>query len=733
MRIFLSICLILYQGVLPAQNIDSLIARLNSTTVPPEQRLDILQKLINAYRSKYQYDSAAHFAERRLQLSRELLDEKRQIESLLDLGLINYSKNEYPAALQQLQASRDLSHQINSNTWLPDIYRVTGAVLEAMGEPIESRRNFALSLEESRAAGDSVGMAKALNSLAISFQYHGTDIEKAIEYFEAAIVINQSLKNFASLGNNYYNISVIYYSLGNYISAIEYQLAALTEFERINDMISMQDSYNVIGNVYDLIDDHEKALEYYFKSLEMIPFTHDRVGEAAVRLNIGNLYLEEQKFTEADSFLVTGIKILEEHENRQYIGQGYHNLAVLKLAKGNLAEATYEATRSVKVSQEINDMSTLSKATATLAAVAFKRDRPQESLSLLKDAWVYADGIGDIEALRSIFEQFYQVYDALGQSDLALENLKKFMFYQDSILGEKSIRETTRREMNFHFAKERISDSIEFSFQSTLQAVQIQKERNRRNFALVGLIILALLLALIYRQFRLTQNARRRSDELLLNILPAETANELKQKGSTTARTYHDVTILFTDFQQFTQLAEKLTAEELVAEIDAYFTDFDQIIDAHGLEKIKTNGDAYIAVGGLPAQNQASAKDVVEAALSMRESVVVAGKERKLLNKPFFEMRIGVHTGAVVAGVVGFKKFQFDIWGDAVNIAARMESSGEVGKVNISSSTYALIKDDPHFVFEPRGLVSAKNKGKVKMYFVSQRISSKTQTIFQSN
>ncbi len=224
----------------------------------------------------------------------------------------------------------------------------------------------------------------------------------------------------------------------------------------------------------------------------------------------------------------------------------------------------------------------------------------------------------------------------------------------------------------------------------------------------------------IEEQKKQVQQAKEQADSLLLNILPKKVAEELKTKGSAEAVHYDQVTVLFTDFKGFTAMSEKITPKELVKDLHECFSAFDRICEKYGVEKIKTIGDAYMAAGGVPGQNKTHAADVVKAAFEFRD-FVEEGKARKIkAGLPFFEIRIGIHTGPVVAGIVGVKKFQYDIWGDTVNTASRMESSGEVGKVNISESTYALLKDDASFSFENRGKIQAKGKGEMEMYFVQE-------------
>lgn len=229
----------------------------------------------------------------------------------------------------------------------------------------------------------------------------------------------------------------------------------------------------------------------------------------------------------------------------------------------------------------------------------------------------------------------------------------------------------------------------------------------------------------MYNRWRLTQHQKiiiekekLRSDELLLNILPEEVAEELKTKGSAEAKQFEDVTVMFTDFKDFTGISEKLSPAELVAEIDTCFKAFDGIISKHNIEKIKTIGDSYMCAGGLPVANTTNASDVVKAAIEIQDYMQQYSLKQKANNKEVFEIRIGIHTGPVVAGIVGVKKFAYDIWGDTVNIASRMESAGETGKINISGSTYLLIKDK--FKCVHRGKIQAKNKGEIDMYFVEQ-------------
>ena len=206
------------------------------------------------------------------------------------------------------------------------------------------------------------------------------------------------------------------------------------------------------------------------------------------------------------------------------------------------------------------------------------------------------------------------------------------------------------------------------------------------------------------------------SEKLLLNILPAEISVELKTRGHTTPREYKSTTVMFTDFVGFTRIAESMTATELVRELDQCFSYFDNVAQKYGLEKLKTIGDAYMAAGGIPVENHTHPIDCALAALEIQAFMNQMKEIKEQQGLPYWELRLGMHTGPLVAGVVGEKKFAYDVWGDTVNTASRMESSGVPGAINISRTFYDRVKY--LFVCEYRGKIYAKNKGEIEMYFL---------------
>ena len=225
----------------------------------------------------------------------------------------------------------------------------------------------------------------------------------------------------------------------------------------------------------------------------------------------------------------------------------------------------------------------------------------------------------------------------------------------------------------------------------------------------------------IERQKEIIETAKAQSDSLLLNILPDEIAEELKKFGKSYARKHDQVSVLFSDIKGFSSVAETLTPVKLVTQLDEVFGAFDNIIAKYDMEKIKTIGDAYMCACGLPLPDEENAIKAVKAGIDMQRFINEFGLANKIQNLPVFEVRIGIHTGPLVAGVVGLKKFAYDIWGNTVNLASRMEQHSEAGKVNISGETYKLIKDQ--FRCTHRGRIETKSKLHVDMYFVDEEIS----------
>jgi class 3 adenylate cyclase len=292
---------------------------------------------------------------------------------------------------------------------------------------------------------------------------------------------------------------------------------------------------------------------------------------------------------------------------------------------------------------------------------------------------------------------------------------KNHIIYKDSVNSIKAVQQMANVRTNYEVSKKQIEVDL-LNEQKRTQKIIV--------FAIgIALFLIGLLAILLYkrnkfirRTSKIIEHEKNRSDNLLLNILPEETALELKENGTVKAKKFESVSVLFTDFKGFSYFSEHLSPEKLVESVDYYFSKFDEIIEKYGLEKIKTVGDAYMCAGGLPFPTSDHALKMVYAAFEIIQFVEEA-KNNKLNDLTKFDIRLGINTGPVVAGVIGTKKFSYDIWGDTVNVASRIETASEIGRINISENTYELIKEV--FSCTYRGEIEVKNRGFLKMYYVN--------------
>ena len=512
---------------------------------------------------------------------------------------------------------------------------------------------------------------------------HNTgESKRGIEYLLKAGKVLSSRKDFVALANLEHLLAGVYFSSGDIYNALIHNQLAIQYASETKEQNVLAEAYRTAADLYHDLYDFEKAFEYYRSYLNVLDAI--RVEEQA----------REQRLNQQRSLLSAAegqIKFLIARQNFKdlEINQIKNERERLELLNKNLELETRSKEDKVRLLEAQNEADQAKLREQTLQALEAR------------------------QRLRLADQQI----NAEKQGRLIVELREK-----EQIERAENLADSTRRAQEL----ERIQRE---------QAYQNKQEADFRQFAYIlgalSLFILALMgvswwfarrakrrLESQNRKIQ-TQNVQiqaeqRKSDGLLLNILPQEIADELKASGQATPRLYESATVLFSDFVNFTRLSAILTPKELIDELNECFLAFDEICENHGLEKIKTIGDAYMCAGGLPIPNDTHPSDAVAAALEMFQWLEQRKHERP--NAHLTEMRIGIHTGPVMAGVIGKKKFAYDIWGDAVNLAARLEEHGEPGSVNVSGSTAAAVKNK--FTAIHRGQKEVHNKGLVDMYFI---------------
>lgn len=531
------------------------------------------------------------------------------------------------------------------------------------------------------------------------------DLKLALQLYEETLAYDEEWGFTDIISIEYLNMGNAYIDLGNYAKALGSLLKSKETYEGKFTSQGYLELLNTLAIVYESLQQPNDAKRIYDEFFELASAAQDTSMLVNYYINTFDLLRQMGNIEEGEENLYKAIELFDDGLDRKLL-YAYNFLGEINQDRKELDKAEYYFFKSKKIADSVGIVYDRAMNLASIADFYRDTNRPQLAIH-------YADTTLQLTQSNAYNLLTYQMYwtksfcdSVLNRTESSFENYKKYIYYRDLVYNEESAREVQRIEMQAEFDKK-----------EAVYGEELKRRQLQRNLSFGGLLITIIFAGVFFRQRNRIRTEKDRSEDLLLNILPFETAQELKQKGYADAQVINQVTVLFTDFKGFTQLSEALSPSDLVAAIHECFSAFDNIMEKHKVEKIKTIGDAYMAAGGLPTENTTHPEDVIKAALDIQAYMQKHIQEKRERGLPYFEIRIGVHTGPVVAGIVGIKKFQYDIWGDTVNTASRMESSGEVGRVNISQTTYQQIKN--RFDCEYRGEIEAKGKGKIGMYFVN--------------
>lgn len=589
------------------------------------------------------------------------------------------------------------------------------AILHTRGNPDSGQYYANLAVDWATKVDFRKSLGAAYNTLGSVSKKQG-NYSAAIDYFQHSIEIRKGLNDSLKLGETYANLGEVYRLKANYPEALKYFLLSLRIDEAIHYETGIAYAYNYMGATYQELGDNVKALENFKKALEIRLRLGQDAGIAVGYNNIGTIYDEEGKYAEALENYNASLAIKKKIGDQYGMANTYINIGEVYKEQGDQQAAMKYFNLALKLQEELEDQEGMAATYIAMSGSRIASRQYGEASSLLTKAVSISKEIGSLYNLREGYATFVFLDSIIGNDKQGLEHYKRYVAVRDSITNEENTRKLVETQMQYDFDKKESLAKAEQDKKDFITQRTIQKQKMVRNGFIGGFAIVLLFAGILFYQRNKIKQGKKRSDELLLNILPAEVAEELKAKGSAQAKHIDEVTVLFTDIIGFTEISARMSAGDLVDEINSCFSGFDRIIQEHGIEKIKTIGDAYMAAGGLPTPNTTHATDVVSAALAMQRFMKDRQATRMAKGLTYFEIRLGVHTGPVVAGIVGVKKFQYDIWGDTVNTASGIESAGQAGMVNISHTTYAYVRDK--FICTPRGHIHIKGKGEVEMYFV---------------
>ena len=567
------------------------------------------------------------------------------------------------------------------------------------------------------------GEATALKNIGIGYYFQQKYVE-ALDYWTQSLNIFEQLQDDIGISNLLNNIGAIYKDQGEDAKALEYCLRGLKLAEKINDKTRLMSSLTTVASIYHNKKD-AKAIDYLSKALALCEELGDKKELPVLLGDLGEVYYDQKDDNKALPFYQRAIAIDNSSATAAF---AYNGIGKIYRRKKEYVLALQNHNRALSIAEKVNENLHKLRALEGIANVYYNQQLYSSALAFFDKAKTLGEEIKANVDLKDIYWEMSLAYTKVSDYRNALVLKDKYADIKDSLYAVETKKTFDRMEFNFDLDKKQGEINL-LTKENSLREAELQKQRITRIALSIGLGLILLIAIIIFRNYRIKARTNKILDgqkveieNLLHNILPVQVAHELKTEGHATPRHYESVSVLFTDFKGFTVIADKMDPRDLVEELDTCFMIFDNIMEKYNLEKIKTIGDAYMCAGNIPSPDGQHVYKMIKASMEIQEYITNNNHRRVEQGLEAWELRVGIHVGPVVAGVVGKKKYAYDIWGSTVNIASRMESHGIPGKVNISAATYDLIKD--RFICSHRGKIHAKNVGDIDMYLVEQEIDT---------
>ncbi len=628
-------------------------------------RSEILTNISENYRQKNQIDSSLFYIGKAIQLNQK--DIKRTVVLMSKKSDIYNETGQYEKSLEN---NKLIFTRIKENK----LDKERAAIVNNIGYNYFFLKDY----------------DKAISNFKSALKL--TDINDKAKYSEILLniaVANSNLRRFSSARNYLFRAKEIlddpssnkslelenllaksYLEEEDYFRAEVHATSALDHAQGNNSPEQLKELYLTSANVSSGLNDYEQALLYYGKHLKLRD-----------SLEAKKIYQEKELVNTQDKLESTENKLRFLQKERELKESEIKALSLnnknLQLESDALRLANEKRENELLVAKRDQELQN-----EKLNVQLLESDKVKNQLVLAQQKIIAEQKQRKLDSVE--IAKRLEV-DALAKEQEILKQEQLVLSGQKSLLEEKN----------------------------KVNELAIEKQNNFRKFmgiiAALGLMVLSLILFGFFnlrKTNKLIKKERKRSDKLLNSILPKQTAEELKTKGKATPKQYENATVMFTDFSQFTKISAKMTPEVIIAELEACFSAFDEIAEQHNLERIKTIGDSYMCAGGLPKKNNTHAQDCLQAAVKMQQYMHARYADKNAVGTEYWKMRIGIHTGPVVAGVIGKNKFAYDIWGKTVNIASRLETACTIGGIRISETTLEMIKStDSSFNCKQTGLV----------------------------
>ncbi|MBL8005380.1 MAG: tetratricopeptide repeat protein [Candidatus Kapabacteria bacterium] len=594
---------------------------------------------------------------------------RKQIQHLEEL----LERNSFDEALAI--ANKILNEpSVNTDTVnLVKLYSLLGKLYENTSKFTEAIEYNKKVLELQKLHNNKVGIVDCLSTIGNIYESI-SDYPTAFQYLKESLDISNEIEYNIGIARNLGNIGIIYLNLSDYQIALEYFEKALSYYEELQDYVGIAINVGNIGNLFRHLNEYSKAIEYYQKALD-INSKQRKYDGAAINLgNIGIVYYYLQNYELALEYFHKAIALKEEHGFKNKIAFNLSSIGNVYFSMEDYPKSLEYYHQALQLNTENHDKRGVGFNLKNLAFVYYCLDDISQSFDFINQCWNVAKELQDQLLEMECLELYSMLHEKTKDFEQAMRFFRRFVSLKDSI--------------NSQDAKQK---ALLFD-----QKRQIEEDEKSR----------------------LLKLARFQEQERIFhNILPVSIANRLIEGETTIAESYENVSIFFSDIVGFTELSSQLSPSELVVALNTIFTAFDRIGTKYGLEKIKTIGDAYMAVCGVPEQYEDHSLRTAKFALEIAEILP------KLRLKERFEklqIRIGLHCGGVVAGIIGERKFAYDVWGDAVNVASRMESTSEQGRIQISEQFAKAIKQHQEFSVIPRGEINIKGKGSMNTFWLEK-------------